>query len=160
MSVILSLKRFSCTFLDSSSSSNYISRRWFEETVLWKTEVIGGLLSVWWLCISFIGKLLHLIIVFISKGQKVLVGFLSEEIRMNLFSRYTLWESCQWYRRLNCLEDLYFRVISLQTDSDFEAKPMVMLLGQYSTGKTTFIKHLLKCDYPGEIVVWIWGQLF
>jgi EH domain-containing protein 1 len=36
-----------------------------------------------------------------------------------------------------------------QTNSDFDAKPMVMLLGQYSTGKTTFIKHLLKCDYPG-----------
>ncbi|XP_059624560.1 EH domain-containing protein 1-like [Cornus florida] len=35
------------------------------------------------------------------------------------------------------------------TSSDFDAKPMVMLLGQYSTGKTTFIKHLLKCDYPG-----------
>lgn len=35
------------------------------------------------------------------------------------------------------------------TNSDFDAKPMVMLLGQYSTGKTTFIKHLLKCDYPG-----------
>ncbi|KAK2447923.1 EH domain-containing protein [Trifolium repens] len=37
----------------------------------------------------------------------------------------------------------------LLTNSDFDAKPMVMLLGQYSTGKTTFIKHLLKCDYPG-----------
>ncbi|KAK2992223.1 hypothetical protein RJ640_005710 [Escallonia rubra] len=35
------------------------------------------------------------------------------------------------------------------TDSDFDAKPMVMLLGQYSTGKTTFIKHLLKANYPG-----------
>ncbi|KAK4485028.1 hypothetical protein RD792_007636 [Penstemon davidsonii] len=35
------------------------------------------------------------------------------------------------------------------TGSDFDAKPMVMLLGQYSTGKTTFIKHLLKCSYPG-----------
>ncbi|XP_024962147.1 EH domain-containing protein 1-like [Cynara cardunculus var. scolymus] len=37
----------------------------------------------------------------------------------------------------------------LLTNSDFDAKPMVMLLGQYSTGKTTFIKHLLKCNYPG-----------
>ncbi|KAH7569398.1 hypothetical protein JRO89_XS06G0154800 [Xanthoceras sorbifolium] len=37
----------------------------------------------------------------------------------------------------------------LLTNSDFDAKPMVMLLGQYSTGKTTFIKHLLRCDYPG-----------
>lgn len=34
-------------------------------------------------------------------------------------------------------------------NSDFDAKPMVMLLGQYSTGKTTFIKHLLRSSYPG-----------
>ncbi|MED6172728.1 EH domain-containing protein 1, variant 2 [Stylosanthes scabra] len=40
-------------------------------------------------------------------------------------------------------------VSPLLTNSDFEAKPMVMLLGQYSTGKTTFIKHLLKASYPG-----------
>ncbi|GJP63951.1 hypothetical protein CLOP_g20978 [Closterium sp. NIES-67] len=36
------------------------------------------------------------------------------------------------------------------TESDFEAKPMVMLLGQYSTGKTTFIRHLLNRPYPGS----------
>jgi EH domain-containing protein 1 len=42
-----------------------------------------------------------------------------------------------------------------QTSSDFDAKPMVMLLGQYSTGKTTFIKHLLKTSYPGETITWI-----
>ncbi|KAM7504223.1 hypothetical protein LguiB_003127 [Lonicera macranthoides] len=40
-------------------------------------------------------------------------------------------------------------VSPLLTNSDFEAKPMVMLLGQYSTGKTTFIKHLLRSNYPG-----------
>ena len=40
--------------------------------------------------------------------------------------------------------------VSSQTEADFEAKPMVMLLGQYSTGKTTFIKNLLKMPYPGE----------
>ncbi|KAL1334537.1 hypothetical protein HN51_063460 [Arachis hypogaea] len=40
-------------------------------------------------------------------------------------------------------------VSPLLTNSDFDARPMVMLLGQYSTGKTTFIKHLLRCDYPG-----------
>ena len=38
---------------------------------------------------------------------------------------------------------------SLLSESDFEAKPSVLLLGQYSTGKTTFIKHLLGRDYPG-----------
>ncbi|PHT52756.1 EH domain-containing protein 1, partial [Capsicum baccatum] len=37
----------------------------------------------------------------------------------------------------------------LLTNSDFDAKPMVMLLGQYSTGKTTFIKRLLRTSYPG-----------
>ncbi|GMN51665.1 hypothetical protein TIFTF001_020808 [Ficus carica] len=39
---------------------------------------------------------------------------------------------------------------SKMTNSDFDAKPMVMLLGQYSTGKTTFIKHLLRSSYPGK----------
>ncbi|CAH0562636.1 unnamed protein product [Brassicogethes aeneus] len=34
-------------------------------------------------------------------------------------------------------------------DSDFEAKPMILLVGQYSTGKTTFIKYLLERDFPG-----------
>merc|ERR1740124_1750944 len=33
--------------------------------------------------------------------------------------------------------------------SDFEAKPMVLLLGQYSVGKTSFIKYLLGSNFPG-----------
>ncbi|KAI8984177.1 P-loop containing nucleoside triphosphate hydrolase protein [Mycotypha africana] len=36
------------------------------------------------------------------------------------------------------------------TDSDIEAKPIVLLIGQYSTGKTTFIRYLLDKPYPGE----------
>eukprot|EP00193_Tetraselmis_chui_P022517 CAMPEP_0177795622 /NCGR_PEP_ID=MMETSP0491_2-20121128/26340_1 /TAXON_ID=63592 /ORGANISM="Tetraselmis chuii, Strain PLY429" /LENGTH=503 /DNA_ID=CAMNT_0019318483 /DNA_START=463 /DNA_END=1976 /DNA_ORIENTATION=- len=32
---------------------------------------------------------------------------------------------------------------------DFNSKPSILLLGQYSTGKTTFLKHLLQRDYPG-----------
>ncbi|KVI02296.1 hypothetical protein Ccrd_019419 [Cynara cardunculus var. scolymus] len=40
-------------------------------------------------------------------------------------------------------------VSPLLTNSDFDAKPMVMLLGQYSTGKTTFIKHLLRRAHIG-----------
>lgn len=35
------------------------------------------------------------------------------------------------------------------TEGDFEAKPMVLLIGQYSTGKTTFIRYLLERDFPG-----------
>jgi EH domain-containing protein 1 len=34
-------------------------------------------------------------------------------------------------------------------EGDFEAKPSVLLLGQYSTGKSTFIKYLLGRGYPG-----------
>jgi hypothetical protein len=36
-------------------------------------------------------------------------------------------------------------------DSDFSAKPMVLLVGQYSVGKTTFIRYLLNvnsCFFP------------
>lgn len=33
--------------------------------------------------------------------------------------------------------------------SDFDAKPMVLLLGQYSVGKTSFIRYLLGRDFPG-----------
>uniref|UniRef100_A0A7S2QS49 Calmodulin n=1 Tax=Norrisiella sphaerica TaxID=552664 RepID=A0A7S2QS49_9EUKA len=35
------------------------------------------------------------------------------------------------------------------SDADFDAAPMVLLLGQYSVGKTTFIKYLLERDFPG-----------
>jgi hypothetical protein len=42
------------------------------------------------------------------------------------------------------------------TDSDIEAKPIVLLMGQYSTGKTTFIKYLLGREYPGVISVYIY----
>jgi len=34
-------------------------------------------------------------------------------------------------------------------EPDFDAKPMVLLIGQYSTGKTTFIRYLLEQDFPG-----------
>ena len=34
-------------------------------------------------------------------------------------------------------------------DSDFDSKPMVLLVGQYSTGKTSFIRYLLESDFPG-----------
>lgn len=36
--------------------------------------------------------------------------------------------------------------------SDFDAKPMVLLLGQYSVGKTSFIEYILKRKFPGQRV--------
>lgn len=35
------------------------------------------------------------------------------------------------------------------TDTDLDSKPMVLLIGQYSTGKTSFIRYLLERDFPG-----------
>lgn len=35
------------------------------------------------------------------------------------------------------------------SDTEIGAKPMVLLIGQYSVGKTTFIQYLLGRDYPG-----------
>jgi len=37
----------------------------------------------------------------------------------------------------------------LLADCDFEARPMVLLVGQYSVGKTSFIRYLLESDFPG-----------
>eukprot|EP00051_Salpingoeca_urceolata_P005376 m.72753 g.72753 ORF g.72753 m.72753 type:complete len:563 (+) comp14272_c0_seq2:324-2012(+) len=36
------------------------------------------------------------------------------------------------------------------TDADFDAKPQILLMGQYSVGKTSFIKFLLEHDFPGS----------
>eukprot|EP01105_Mastigella_eilhardi_P007247 TRINITY_DN18750_c0_g1_i1.p1 TRINITY_DN18750_c0_g1~~TRINITY_DN18750_c0_g1_i1.p1 ORF type:complete len:505 (-),score=198.79 TRINITY_DN18750_c0_g1_i1:1420-2934(-) len=38
----------------------------------------------------------------------------------------------------------------LLRDAEFDAKPSVLFLGQYSTGKTSFIRYLLESDYPGQ----------
>ena len=40
----------------------------------------------------------------------------------------------------------------LLRDSDFDAKPSVLMLGQYSVGKTTFIEYLLGRKYPSSQV--------
>ena len=60
-------------------------------------------------------------------------------------------------KNLRPLEEMYaFRTFHGNSmnleDSYFDAKPMVLLLGQYSTGKTTFVQHLLQSDFPGSQV--------
>ncbi|CAN0085014.1 unnamed protein product, partial [Hapterophycus canaliculatus] len=37
----------------------------------------------------------------------------------------------------------------VMTDADLQAKPQVLLLGQYSTGKTSMIRHFIGRDFPG-----------
>ena len=56
-------------------------------------------------------------------------------------------------KKLQPLEETFlfeeFNSFMAIDDSDFEAKPMILLLGQYSTGKTSFIQYLLQSDFPG-----------
>jgi len=44
----------------------------------------------------------------------------------------------------------YFYESPFMSDSEFDSKPQVMLIGQYSVGKTSFIKYLLGRDFPGQ----------
>lgn len=43
--------------------------------------------------------------------------------------------------------DMFFS--PFMSDAEFDSKPQVMLIGQYSVGKTTFIRYLLGSDFPG-----------
>ncbi|KAK2878693.1 hypothetical protein QQF64_011188 [Cirrhinus molitorella] len=57
-----------------------------------------------------------------------------------------------YVKKLMPLEETYlfhdFHSPALE-EADFQSKPMVLLVGQYSTGKTTFIRYLLEQDFPG-----------
>jgi GTPase SAR1 family protein len=44
----------------------------------------------------------------------------------------------------------YFYESPFLSDVEFDSKPQVMLIGQYSVGKTSFIKYLLGRDFPGQ----------
>lgn len=44
----------------------------------------------------------------------------------------------------------YFYESPLLSDVEFDSKPQVMLVGQYSVGKTSFIRYLLGRDFPGQ----------
>ena len=59
----------------------------------------------------------------------------------------------QVYReKVRHLEEQYLTYVfhqPLLNDRDWDAKPMVLLVGQYSTGKTSFIQYLLDRDFPG-----------
>ena len=57
-----------------------------------------------------------------------------------------------YMNKLRNLEEMYkfhdFHSPPLD-EADFDSKPMILLVGQYSTGKTTFIKYLLESEFPG-----------
>jgi EH domain-containing protein 1 len=49
--------------------------------------------------------------------------------------------------RLSLYADFYS---SFLTESHFDSRPMVLLIGPYSVGKTSFIKYLIGRSFPGE----------
>lgn len=69
-----------------------------------------------------------------SSSQKILA-------RLKHLYKYKLLPLEQKYSSFGIPEEI--------REAEFEAKPMVLLLGPYSTGKTTFITHLLGGDFPG-----------
>uniref|UniRef100_A0A3Q1HFH6 EH-domain containing 2a n=1 Tax=Anabas testudineus TaxID=64144 RepID=A0A3Q1HFH6_ANATE len=60
-----------------------------------------------------------------------------------------------YYKRLLPIEKYYsfhhFHSPSYE-DADFDNKPMVLVMGQYSAGKTTFIRYLIEQEFPGSRV--------
>ncbi|TYZ66254.1 hypothetical protein PybrP1_008964 [[Pythium] brassicae (nom. inval.)] len=46
-----------------------------------------------------------------------------------------------------CFDDFHSPLLS---DADFDAKPQVLMIGQYSVGKTSFIEYLLGRSFPGQ----------
>lgn len=61
---------------------------------------------------------------------------------------------CDWLKILPLEESSRFAHFHSPplNPADFEAKPMVLIVGQYSVGKTSFIRSLLKRDFPGQRV--------
>eukprot|EP01029_Cantina_marsupialis_P016797 TRINITY_DN3763_c0_g3_i2.p1 TRINITY_DN3763_c0_g3~~TRINITY_DN3763_c0_g3_i2.p1 ORF type:complete len:474 (+),score=131.36 TRINITY_DN3763_c0_g3_i2:65-1486(+) len=60
-----------------------------------------------------------------------------------------------YFKKIKPLEEMYqfdeFHSPFLE-NADFEANPTVLLLGQYSTGKTSFIKWMVNREFPGQRV--------
>ncbi|XP_008312999.1 EH domain-containing protein 4 isoform X1 [Cynoglossus semilaevis] len=79
-----------------------------------------------------------------EQGGRNKEGEMYQTVTEGLLSLYT--------KKLLPLEETYlfhdFHSPALEA-ADFQSKPMVLLVGQYSTGKTTFIRYLLEQDFPG-----------
>ncbi|CAK8671212.1 unnamed protein product [Clavelina lepadiformis] len=75
-----------------------------------------------------------------------------KEREPEIFENVSLGLKNLYKSRLKPLEEAYkfhnFHSPALH-NADFDSKPMILLIGQYSTGKTTFIRYLLEKDFPG-----------
>ncbi|KAM6970373.1 EH domain-containing protein 2-like [Aplochiton taeniatus] len=83
------------------------------------------------------------------------VGLKKNLETMGVFSTVTEELKNLYYKRLLPVEKhhsfQHFHSPSLD-DADFDNKPMILIMGQYSTGKTSFIKYLIEQDFPGSRV--------
>ena len=76
----------------------------------------------------------------------------------NLYVRLSpsvLWlcSNSRYKTKLRPIEEQYMYerfYAPLMEDREFSAKPMVLLIGQYSVGKTSFIRYCLERDFPGQ----------
>jgi len=59
--------------------------------------------------------------------------------------KYLYHEKLKKFEERFYFSNFHYSAIS---DAEIEAKPQVLLIGQYSTGKTSFISHLLGKPYP------------
>ncbi|OMJ18307.1 EH domain-containing protein 2 [Smittium culicis] len=60
-----------------------------------------------------------------------------------------------YFEKITPLENAYnfdYFGYSKLAAQDIGARPMVLLIGQYSTGKTTFLEYLLGEEYPGSYI--------
>ena len=67
------------------------------------------------------------------------------------FQRY-MWDT--YVKKIKPIEEASmfdFYDTPLMTSGEVMAKPLVMLVGPYSSGKTTFINHVLGEAYPGAV---------
>lgn len=47
-------------------------------------------------------------------------------------------------------KNFYYQNFTMPIESSFfESKPLILLIGQYSSGKSTFVKYLIEKNYPG-----------
>jgi len=79
-------------------------------------------------------------------------GKVPKQVPMQVVTSITDGLKAIYYQKIKPLEDLYkfpsFFASTLR-DGDFDAKPLLLLLGAYSAGKSTFVQHLLGREYPG-----------
>ncbi|KAJ2161303.1 hypothetical protein GGF46_001564 [Coemansia sp. RSA 552] len=102
---------------------------------------------------SFLGKGKEASMTPVNPGVKVGADGLTAEERLYQQTVHQLQKT--YAKKIKPLEQSYcfegFHSAPL-TPQDIASKPMMLLLGQYSTGKTTFVEYLLGESYPGAHV--------